>query len=619
MKDNGIERQLTVHDLPQQNGVAERLNRTLVEHARAMLLARNMPKFLWAEAIDYATWLKNRLPSRATPGHTPYELVNKSKPNLAAAHEFGCKVYVHSPEGGKLEARAKESIFVGVDEESKGFRIYWPEKRRISIERNVSFVPTIVQMGDVPDEGESSKMLADTSSSGVQHVTPTVQAPAAQSPKTPPHTTQALPAPRTPRPTRVRPPLGFYKALNEGERVSAAITELKEEDLNENQGTHHALAAAEPEPTLQQALSGPDAAEWQEAIDYEIGQLEKLGTWEIMDLPKGVNVIPCHFVLATKHGPNGEKIKLCARLVANGQKQEYGIDYKETFAPTSNMATIRTALTVAARQNWEIHQIDVKSAYLNATLRDDIYTHPPPGYSKEKDRGKVRKLLRSLVGSWLLGLKVERDRESRTIVLSQGAYIDTILEQFRLLDAKPASTPMETGAVLSPNQLQASAGTEFEIPENVSYQQAIGSLMYAETSTRPDISFTISILSQFMRNPAKSHWETAKRVIRYLKGTKELKRTLGICDTGLEAFVDADWGSQPHRHSISGYVVLLHGSPIAWSARKQSIIALSTAEAEYIALTSVAREELYLKSLLDELYQWRNQSKFTVIIKEQLR
>jgi hypothetical protein len=91
--------------------------------------------------------------------------------------------------------------------------------------------------------------------------------------------------------------------------------------------------------------------------------------------------------------------------------------------------------------------------------------------------------------------------------------------------------------------------------------------------------------------------------MHYLKGTKELKLTLRIQDTGLEAFIDVDWGSQPHRHSISGYVVFLQGLPIAWSTRKQSIIALSMAEAEYIALTSVAREVLYLKSLLDELYE----------------
>jgi hypothetical protein len=437
---------------------------------------------------------------------------------------------------------------------------------------------------------------------------------------------------------------------------------------------HSAFATAEPEPTLQQALNGPDAVEWQEAIDYEISQLEKLGAWEIVDAPKNVNIIPCHYVLATKRGPDGEKLKLRARLVANGQRQQYGLDYSETFAPTSNMATIRTVLAMAAQNDWEIHQIDIKSAYLNATLRDDIYMRAPPGYLKPNDQGKVLKLLRSLYGlkqagfewseelasafakmgfsrsqvdqavyyyrktdkhmvitisvddmavtskyrhdiewfkaelqkyfeisdlgelSWLLGLKVERDREARTLTLSQKAYIETVVQRFRLEDAHTATTPMEAGAVHT-----ASAGAEFEI-EDVPYPRAIGSLMYAATSTRPDIAFPVAILSQFLRNPTRMHWEAAKRIIRYLKGTKDLKLTLSTSKGGLEAYVDADWASQPHRHSMSGYVVLLHGSPIAWSARKQSLIALSTAEAEYIALTSVARELLYIQLLLEELY-----------------
>jgi len=335
---------------------------------------------------------------------------------------------------------------------------------------------------------------------------------------------------------------------------------------------------------------------------------------------------------------------------------------------------------MATRQDWEIHQIDVKSAYLNATLRDDIYMRPPPGYLKEKDRGKILKLLRSLYGlkqagfewseeleqffldakftrsqvdqavyyrrtseehtvitvsvddmavmskhpkhilkfkdqlrtrfeisdlgelTWLLGLKVERDQTARTITLSQEAYINTVLEQFHLEEANPVTMPMETGAVLTKDKDHLT-GTQLKISEYSPYQRAIGSLMYAATSTRPDIAFAVSMLSQFMRDPTHAHWEAAKRVMRYLKGMKDLKLTLGAGEEGLQAFVDADWASQPHRHSISGYVVLLHGSPVAWSARKQSLIALSTAEAEYITLTSVAREVLYIQALLDELYE----------------
>jgi hypothetical protein len=278
-------------------------------------------------------------------------------------------------------------------------------------------VPQTVTVADnVPDEGESAPPVAPVAPStmtGVQDVIPPVPS-EKSTPSTPPRVPLQLPIPPTPRVTCVQPPPGFYRSLNRGETASIAITNLLEaseldlidEDPLTNQLRltsptnliHSAFATAEPEPTLQQALNGPDAVEWQEAIDYEISQLEKLGAWEIVDAPKNANIIPCHYILATKRGPDGEKLKLRVRLVANGQRQQYGLDYSETFTPTSNMATIRTVLAMAAQNDWEIHQIDIKSAYLNATLRDDIYMRAPPGYLKQNDQGKVLKLLRSLYG-----------------------------------------------------------------------------------------------------------------------------------------------------------------------------------------------------------------------------
>jgi transposase InsO family protein len=199
LKDQGIKRQPTIHHLPQQNGVAERLNRTLVEHAQAMLLGRDMPKILWAEALNYATWLKNRLPSHATPDKTPYELVNKSKPNLALAHEFGTLVYVHITTGGKLEAKAEEATFVGVDQESKGYRIWWAAKQKVFIEQNVTFPPmgpVTVRLIDNPDVGElgiidtlTVPAVPETPQSDVQPI----KQPPPPMPTTPPRSNIPLP------------------------------------------------------------------------------------------------------------------------------------------------------------------------------------------------------------------------------------------------------------------------------------------------------------------------------------------------------------------------------------------------------------------------------------------
>lgn len=134
LKDQGTICELTVHDSPQQNGVTERLNRTLVEHVRAMLLGRGMPKFLWAEAVSYAVWLKNHLPSRSIPSHTPFELVHGRYADVSVAHEFGTTVLVNVEKAGKLELHAEEAQFVGVDTESKGYRVYWESKRWVSVE-----------------------------------------------------------------------------------------------------------------------------------------------------------------------------------------------------------------------------------------------------------------------------------------------------------------------------------------------------------------------------------------------------------------------------------------------------------------------------------------------------
>jgi hypothetical protein len=167
--------------------------------------------------------------------------------------------------------------------------------------------------------------------------------------------------------------------LNQGESAAVAAHTWEAEELAlEDEETityHHAMAAVEPELTLQQALNGPDGVEWQEAVDYEISQLEKLRTWKVVNAPQGINIIPCHFVLVTKHGPDGQKLKLCARLVANGQHQQHGVNYFDTFAPTSNMSTIRSVLAMAAQQDWEIHQVDIKSAYLYADLKEEVHIY----------------------------------------------------------------------------------------------------------------------------------------------------------------------------------------------------------------------------------------------------
>ena len=163
-EQKGTIQELTIHDSPPQNGLVERGMQTRAERARALLLASGLPCFLWEEAMCHTTWLQNRTPAKALDGKTPYEMLNKSKLYLGGIQEFGTAAYIKDLKAGKLDAHAQQGHFVGYDSESKGYRIYWPTKRLVSVERNVVFNEndilekenTTVMVG-VQSKGENEK------------------------------------------------------------------------------------------------------------------------------------------------------------------------------------------------------------------------------------------------------------------------------------------------------------------------------------------------------------------------------------------------------------------------------------------------------------------------------
>ena len=126
--------------------------------------------------------------------------------------------------------------------------------------------------------------------------------------------------------------------------------------------------------------------------------------------------------------------------------------------------------------------------------------------------------------------------------------------------------------------------------------------MYCAVATRPDIAFPVALLSQFLENPGRMHWDAVKRIFKYLSGTRDLKLTYGRETRGLEGYTDADGASQEHRRAITGYTFLIDGGAISWFSRKQELVTLSTAEAEYVAATHAAREGIWLKNLISEVF-----------------
>ena len=206
----------------------------------------------------------------------------------------------------------------------------------------------------------------------------------------------------------------------------------------------------------------------------------------------------------------------------------------------------------------------------------------------------------------LLGMKISQS--DHLITLSQTHYIDMLLEKFKLTDANPVSTPMDPGTKFEGKAEELEDGGEGEMDERISYgyPTLIGSLMYLAIGTRPDIAFTVNKLAQFTSNPKKMHWTAAKRVFRYLKYTRHHTLTYGgdddILHTDLNIFCDADWATDTSdRKSISGYVITVAGGAVSWSSKKQATVALSTAEAEYVAATHIAKQVLWQRSLFTEL------------------
>jgi hypothetical protein len=170
-----------------------------------------------------------------------------------------------------------------------------------------------------------------------------------------------------------------------------------------------------------------------------------------------------------------------------------------------------------------------------------------------------------------------------------------------MVDCKTVATPVVTTSQLSHDRTSILENQD-AVLTNVPYREAVGSLMWASIATRPDLTYTVTTLSQFLDKPTQTHWNAVKHVLRYLKATENFKLTYGGAKSGLEGYSDADGMSHAERKAISGYVFLIDGGAISWSSKKQELVSILTTEAEYIATTHAVKEALWLKQFLSELF-----------------
>jgi transposase InsO family protein len=423
---HGIAHQLTAPRQPEQNGVAERANRTIVEAARCMLFAANLPPVYWAAAVHAAVYTRNRVPSSATKAKTPFELWTGEKPSLSDLRVFGCKAYVHVADElrYKLDAKSAECVFIGYSLDSKAWIFYQPAKRRTLVSRNASFDERLSGISgeissnspaagvsvdwepieseadnsagraDPPADDSDSQSQADTSDhdaddDSAQH--DDIEDDLSHSPSS----SQAKPIPPS-QPTG--PPQSVDPAPRRSTRERIPWVPSWERRIN---GLLVASSSGSDdlEPrTFKEATQCSQSSKWQQAMKAEMDALAQAGTWVLTSMPPGKRAVGNKWVYRVKRDSTGNIDKFKARLVAQGFTQREGIDYGETFAPVAKFNSIRGLLALVAYHDLELHQMDVVSAYLNGDIDVEIYMKQPQGFIEPGKEDFVCRLQKTLYG-----------------------------------------------------------------------------------------------------------------------------------------------------------------------------------------------------------------------------
>ncbi|GJV82254.1 retrovirus-related pol polyprotein from transposon TNT 1-94 [Tanacetum coccineum] len=415
---------------------------------------------------------------------------------------------------------------------------------------------------------------------------------------------------REPR-TRTKP----LRFRDESNMAAYAFVAAEEED------THEPL-------TYQKAVACEDSSKWKATMKEDMDSLWKNKTWKLVDHPTGQKLVSCKWLLKIKEMIEGvQKPRYKARLVARGFTQR----------------------TVGAAS--------CKDDILHGNLEEVIYMRQPQGYEQGN---KVCLLKKSLYGlkqsprQWykrfneymlsngfkrsndmliackskaeigstksllkkefdmkelgeekkILGMEIVRDRSRKMLRVSQSGYVSKILNNFRIDNGKSVKMPLGRHFKLSLKDCPV-RDCDVERMSKVPYANVVGSLMYLMVCTRPYIAYAVSVVSRYLANPGKNHWEAVKWILKYLRGTTNVGLVYGTNrgnHVDVTGFVDSDYAKDLDKgRSITGYAFLVHGCVVSWKAMLQHVVALSTTEAEYMALTEDVKEAIWLKGLLEEL------------------
>lgn len=590
LERKGIVHECTAPYTPQQNGRAERELRTIMESARSMLYAKDVPLNLWAEAVSCAVYLLNRSSSSQTVDISPYEMWHNQKPNLSHVRIFGSIGYVHIPKERrkKLDKKSTKMILVGYEQEN--YRMYNQHTKSIVVSRDVKF-----------DEN-SSVMEQKKSFVEINIDKPNVEDQHNMTPKM--------------RPSEES---DHVDTSSDDSMVSIEDHDItyhpprniifdQPRDLNvrsrRNRNIELNLTEIDIPNTYEEAVTGNNGQNWKKAIEEELRSHENNNTWTITERT-GKKPITCKWVFCIKKNKEGGIERYKARLCARGFTQVKDLDYKETFSPTTRYDSIRILLSIAAREDLEVEQFDVKTAFLYGELLEEIYMEAPEGIDVEPSQ--VCKLNKSLYGlkqssrcwnkkftSFLTtygfkpcpsdncvfvgyfnnvkvlliiyvddGLLLSKDKEILNVILqdlrknfeikilnfnsfvgmevnktkhcitiNQRNYIENLINKFNMSEAKGCSTPVDVNVQLRKNYQ--------ETVINFPYREAVGALLFLSSVSRPDIAYAVNLVSRYVSNPAAIHVNAVKRIIRYLICTKD-RSIVYDCNTELVGYSDSDF------------------------------------------------------------------------------
>ncbi|KAJ9566889.1 hypothetical protein OSB04_002855 [Centaurea solstitialis] len=449
-------------------------------------------------------------------------------------------LHIPKDERSKLDVKTKHRVFLGYGQDEFGYRLYDPIQKKLVQSRHVVF-----------EEDQTLKDVEKENTSA-QHNDDLVDL-----------------DPVPPKHVETHDEDGVQNDVQDG-------TDDNDVDVPKQTEID---AEVHLELLSPSAMENEHKKEWVESMQDVMTSLHEKNIPEMVKLPKGKRALKNKCVYKVKIKEHTSRPRYKARSVVKEFSQRKGIDFEKIFSLVMKMGSIQVILGLADILDLEVEQMDVKMVFLHGDLDKEIYIEQPEGFQVKGKEDYLCRLQKSLYGLKQAPRLWYKKFES---VMGKQGYRKTtsdhcvFFQRFNIDKAKVVSSSLTTNFKLTDKDYPSSK-EEIEEMDRISYASAVGSLMYAMVCTRPDIAYVLGVVSRFLSNPGKKHWEAVKWILKNLRGNKD------------------------NMNSTSGYLMTFARGAVSWQSRLQKCVALSTIEAEYMAATEACKELLWLKRFMQEL------------------